>query len=59
MKDKMYDRDDFFKESYQPQEREFAGMEPGKTTDYIGRRDRIQGEAASMVRKQNYRGRYE
>ena len=57
--DKMYDSKEFKVESYQPSEREFAGMHENKTDDYIGRRDRIQNEAASMVRKQNYRGRYE
>jgi len=45
-------------ESYQPKEREFAGME-GKTLNYVERRDKIQGEAAAMVRKQAYKGRYD
>lgn len=45
-------------ESYQPKEREFAGSE-GKTLNYIERRDRIQGEAASKIKNQAYKGRYD
>lgn len=47
------------KESYQPSEKEYAGMQEGKTLQYIEKRDRIQAEAASMVKKQSYKGRYD
>lgn len=46
-------------ESYQPSEREYAGMQPGKTVEYIERRDRIQSSEAGKVREMNYKGRYE
>jgi hypothetical protein len=46
-------------ESYQPSEKEFSGMQEGKTLNYIERRDRIQSEAASLVKKQTYKGRYD
>jgi hypothetical protein len=44
---------------YQPSEREFAEKQPGKTTEYISRRDREQNEVAGKLRSENYRGRYE
>ena len=44
---------------YQPKEQQFAGKQPGKTTEYVERRDRIQGEMANKIRSENYRGRYE
>ena len=44
--------------SYQPSEREFAGME-GKTLNYVERRDKIQSEAASKIKSQAYKGRYD
>lgn len=44
---------------YQPKASEFADKQMDKTTEYISRRDRIQGEAANKVRKQSYKGRYD
>lgn len=49
---------DFKVESYQPSEREFAGMQ-GDTLDYINRRDRTQTEMANKVKAQKYPGRYD
>ena len=48
-----------YTENYQPSDREFAGKQEGKTTEYIARRDKTQDKMASKVRDQNYYGRYE
>ena len=44
---------------YQPKIGEYAGVQAGKTTEYISRRDAIQGRAASKVKSQAYKGRYD
>jgi len=61
MKGNKYSPDskDMKTESYQPSEREFAGKQEGKTLQYVEKRDRIQSEAASKVRQQAYKGRYD
>lgn len=46
-------------ESYQPSEREYAGMQSGKTDQYVEKRDRIQTAEASKVKSQDWHGRYE
>ena len=48
-----------YKEDYQPSNKEFAGMQEGKTTEYIARRNKTQDKMAMKVRGQNYHGRYE
>ena len=45
-------------ESYQKSERDFAERGFSKTTEYIERQDRRQGEFAKDVSKQSYQGRY-
>lgn len=44
---------------YQPKVKEYAGMQEGKTTQYIERRDRIQSSEAGKVKGQSYKGRYD
>lgn len=44
---------------YQPSKNEFAGVMPGKTTEYIERTERNMDKAAGKIRKQAYKGRYE
>lgn len=44
---------------YQPKNSEFVNTQFGKTLDYIPKRDSIQTRAASQVRSQEYKGRYE
>lgn len=50
---------DMHTESYQPKEVEYAGMQSGKTDQYIERRDRLQTMAAEKVKSQDWHGRYE
>jgi hypothetical protein len=44
---------------YQPGMDQFAGVEMGKTNEYVSRTDRIVRDEAAMVRKQDYKGRYD
>lgn len=44
---------------YQPKRNEYSQEQFGKTTEYISRRDAIQGREAKDIRKQDYKGRYE
>ncbi len=44
---------------YQAKMSEFAGKQPGKTTEYIERRDRIQTQVAKKIESQAYKGRYD
>jgi len=46
-------------QDYQPKMGEYAGMQEGKTTQYIPKRDRIQVKAASQVKGQAFKGRYD
>lgn len=46
-------------EDYAPKEQQYSGMQSGKTTEYIARRNRIQDEQARKIKDENYRGRYE
>lgn len=64
MKEKMskrgYDQGDMRPtvESYQKSEGDFAERGFNKTTEYIERQDRRQGEFAKDLNKQSYQGRY-
>lgn len=44
--------------SFQKPEKDFAERGFSKTTDYIGRQDRMQSGMAKDVKKQGYVGRY-
>ena len=44
---------------YQPSSKEFAGVMPGKTTDYISRTEKDMNKDAGRIRNQAYKGRYE
>lgn len=46
-------------EDYAPKMKQYSGQQPGKTTEYIARRNKIQDEQASKLGKQRYMGRYE
>ena len=46
-------------EDYQPKSAEYSQMQPGKTTEYISRRDDIQSKEASDLKKSAYKGRYQ
>lgn len=46
-------------ESYQAKDSEYAGMQSGKTDQYIERRDKMQTMQASKVKSQDWHGRYE
>ena len=46
-------------ENYQAKDSEYAGMQSGKTTEYIPKRDRIQTQQAKQVKSQDWHGRYE
>lgn len=48
-----------YTEDYQAPEKQYAGSQYGKTTEYISRRDKTQDKMAMKVRDQNYHGRYE
>jgi len=43
---------------YQPGEKQFAGSMMGKTNDYMGRTDYQMDKAASKIKGQAYKGRY-
>ena len=45
-------------DSYQKSEKDFAERGFNKTTEYISRQDRRQGEFARGLDKQSYQGRY-
>jgi hypothetical protein len=46
-------------DDYQPKMDQFAGEQNGKTTMYVEKRDRIQASEAKMVKRQDYKGRYD
>ena len=46
-------------ESFQRPESSFAGMQPGKTVDYIPRQNAMVNKESAMVKKQDYKGRYQ
>lgn len=46
-------------EDYQAKDSEYAGMQSGKTDQYIERRDRMQTQQAKQVKAQDWHGRYE
>lgn len=45
-------------DSYQRPSSAFAEMQPGKTTEYVARQDRMINAEASQVKRQDYKGRY-
>lgn len=45
-------------DSYQKPDSTFAGMQMGKTDEYISRHNAFEGKESSMVKKQDYKGRY-
>lgn len=44
---------------YQPSKSEFAGVENGKTTEYISRTEKRMDKDAGRIRSQAYKGRYD
>lgn len=44
---------------YQPSNAEFAGKEFGTANNYMPRKEREQKKAASQIKKQAYKGRYD
>lgn len=46
-------------DSFQPQSSAYFMKDSNKTTEYIERRDKIEGKQASGVRKMEYKGRYD
>ena len=46
-------------ESFQKPESNYAGSQPGKTTEYISRQNAMGSKESSMVKKQDYKGRYQ
>lgn len=46
------------KKDYQPGEKEFAGSMMGKTNQYMERTEKTMDKAASKIKGQAYKGRY-
>lgn len=46
------------KKDYQPGEKQFSGSMIGKTNDYMERTNRTMDKAASKIKGQAYKGRY-
>lgn len=51
--------DSISKKDYQPGEKEFAGSMMGKTNEYMSRTDATMTKAASKIKGQAYKGRYQ
>lgn len=47
------------KKDYQPGEKEFAGKAMGKANEYMSRKDREMSHAASKIKGQAWKGRYD
>lgn len=46
-------------DDFQPQSSAYFMKDPNKTTEYIERRDKIEGKQAGKVRSMEYKGRYD
>lgn len=44
---------------YQIDKSECAGMQPGKTNQYMSRSNKMQKKEASIIKKHSYKGRYD
>lgn len=47
------------KKDYQPGEKEFAGKMMGKANEYMARTEKTMAKAASKIKGQAYKGRYD
>ncbi len=47
------------KKDYQPGEKEFAGKMMGKANEYMSRKDKEMSKAASKIKGQAWKGRYD
>lgn len=59
MKEYMSDKMDKHVKDYQPSMKEFAGVEMGKTNQYMERTEKIMDKAASKVKSMAHKGRYD
>lgn len=51
--------DEKMSKDWQPGKDEFAGEMVGKANEYVERKERLQKQEASKIRKQAYKGRYD